>query len=95
MVATRKWVILIPILAGIAALMVLKKNSLPPVQEKKQEQATLVRVIQAPLLTVIPKAEGHGTVKPTRSWEAVAQIKGKIVEKHPRLQKGAILEPGH
>ena len=94
MTATRKWVSLLPIVVGVAALMRLKKNSLPPVQEEKQEPAALVRVIDVPLLTVIPKAKGHGTVRPSRSWEAVAQIKGKIVHKHPQLQKGAILEAG-
>lgn len=94
MATTRKWVILIPVIIGIAGLIVLKKNSLPPVQEERQEQATLVRVIEVPQLTVIPKATGHGTVRPSRTWEAVAEIKGKIAQKHPRLQKGAILESG-
>ncbi|MCW8919922.1 MAG: efflux RND transporter periplasmic adaptor subunit, partial [Sedimenticola sp.] len=94
MATTRKWVILIPVIIGIAGLIVLKKNSLPPVQEERQEQATLVRVIEVPQLTVIPKATGHGTVRPSRTWDAVAEIKGKIAQKHPRLQKGAILESG-
>ncbi|WP_029134872.1 efflux RND transporter periplasmic adaptor subunit [Sedimenticola selenatireducens] len=91
---SRKWVILIPVIAGIAALMALKKSSNPPVQEARLEQARLVRVISAPRITVIPTAKGHGTVRPSRTWEAVAQVKGKIVEKHPALQKGAILDAG-
>lgn len=94
MLIRRKWVILIPVIAGIAALMALKKSSNPPVQEARLEQAQLVRVISAPLTTVIPTAKGHGTVRPSRTWEAVAQIKGKIVQKHPALQKGAILDAG-
>jgi RND family efflux transporter MFP subunit len=89
---SKKWVILIPVIAGVAALMALKQSSNPPVQEARQEQARLVRVIRAPSLTVIPTAQGHGSVRPSRTWEAVAQVKGKIVEKQPALQKGAILE---
>lgn len=92
MPVSRKWVILIPVIAGVAALMALKKSSNPPIQEARQEQAHLVRVISAPSLTVVPTARGHGTARPSRTWEAVAQIKGKIVEKHPALQKGAILD---
>lgn len=91
---SKKWVILIPAIAGIAALMVLKKSSNPPVQTAPQEQAQLIRVIRTPNVTVVPTARGHGTVKPSRTWDAVAQVKGKIVQKHPKLQKGAILEAG-
>lgn len=94
MAVIRKWVILIPVILGIAALMLLKKSSTPPLQEAVQEQARLVRVIKAPQVTVIPHAEGHGTVQPGRTWEAVAQVRGKVIRKHPRLQKGAIMEAG-
>lgn len=91
---SRKWVILIPVIAGVAALMALKKSSNPPVQEARQERAQLVRVINAPSVTVLPTARGHGTVRPSRTWDAVAQVKGKIVEKHPNLERGAILDAG-
>jgi len=94
MPVSRKWVILVPVIAGIVALMALKKSSNPPVQEARQERPQLVRVISAPSIAVIPTAKGHGTVRPSRTWEAVAQVKGKIVQKHPALQKGAILDAG-
>jgi multidrug efflux system membrane fusion protein len=94
MALPRKWVIIIPILAGVATIAMLKQNKLPPVQEPLQEQAKLVRTIKTPSLTVAPNTRGHGTVQPSRTWEAVAQVKGKIVEKHPQLEKGAILPRG-
>ena len=90
----RKWVIILPILIGIAAIVVLKQNKLTPVQEPLQESAKLIRSIAVPALDIIPQAKGYGTVVPARSWEAVAQVKGKIIEKNPNLQKGAILEAG-
>jgi len=90
----KKWVILIPVIIGIATLVMLKKNQLKPVQEPLREVAKLVRIIHTPSLTVTPRAKGHGTVRPSRTWEAVAQVKGKIIEKHPKLRKGAILEAG-
>lgn len=90
--SSKRWVILIPVVIGVAALLMLKKNKLEPVQESLKEKAKLVRVITAPSLTVAPQAKGHGTVRPSRTWEAVAQVKGKIIEKHPQLQKGSILE---
>ncbi len=89
---TRKWVIIIPVLAGIAAIAFLKQNKMKPVQEPIKEQAKLVRVIEAPSITITPRAIGHGTAKPARSWEAVSQVKGKILEKHPKLLKGGFLQ---
>lgn len=92
MAKPRKWVIIIPLIAGIAAIAFLKKNKVEPVQEPLKEKAKLVRVITPPSPVITPRATGHGTVQPSRSWQAVAQVKGKIVEKHPQLQKGAILQ---
>lgn len=93
-IVNRKWVILIPILIGVAALMFLKKSKTTPAQEEVGETPTLVRVISVPAVDVVPKAIGHGTVKPATTWEAVAEVKGKILEKNPRLEKGAILDAG-
>ncbi|MES9845093.1 MAG: efflux RND transporter periplasmic adaptor subunit [Candidatus Sedimenticola sp. PURPLELP] len=93
-VTSRRWVILIPILIGVVAIAFLKKNKMEPVQEPITEKPRLVRVIPVPSLTISPKATGHGTVQPGRTWEAVAQVKGRIVEKHPKLEKGAFLEEG-
>ncbi len=87
-----RWVILLPVLAGLAALALLKQNQSEPPQEMAKEQPRLVRVMTVFEATVIPQAIGHGTVRPARTWEAVAQVKGKILQKHPELKKGAILE---
>lgn len=92
MKSPRKWVIVLPIAIGLAILFMLKQNSSKPPREKPKELATQVSIIAAPKVDVIPKAVGQGTVKPGRTWSAIAQIKGNIVEKHPRLDKGAILE---
>lgn len=90
----RKWVVIIPVLIGVAALLVLKRNQLPPVQEEAVETARLVRVIRAPEVDVIPRARGFGNVTPALTWEAVARVKGEIIEKHPDLEKGSILPAG-
>jgi RND family efflux transporter MFP subunit len=89
---SKKWVILIPILIGAALVLFLKQQKKPPVQGPLKETAQLVRVIEVPATRVVPTATGHGTVLPSRTWEAVAQVKGKILEKHPRLRKGALLQ---
>jgi len=88
----KRWVILLPILAGVVTLVLLKQNQSEPLQAIAKEQPRLVRVMTAFESTVIPQAIGHGSVRPAKIWEAVAQVKGKILQKHPELKKGAILE---
>ncbi|OQX32115.1 MAG: hypothetical protein B0D96_09370 [Candidatus Sedimenticola endophacoides] len=90
----KRWVLLIPVVIGVALFAMMKKNRLEPVQEPPGEQAKAVRVVTVPSLTVLPRATGHGSVRPSRTWEAVAQVRGKIVERHPGLEKGAIVESG-
>jgi RND family efflux transporter MFP subunit len=89
---SNKWVILIPILIGVALVLILKQQQKEPEQGPLKETAQLVRVIKVPATRVVPTAIGHGTVLPSRTWEAVAQVKGKILEKHPRLERGTLLE---
>lgn len=72
----RKWVILVPVIAGIAAFIMLKKSSTPPVQEPRQEQATLVRVISTPQVTLFPRAEGHGSVQPVAPGTPLPRSRG-------------------
>jgi RND family efflux transporter MFP subunit len=92
--ARKKWVILIPVVIAIAAVAVIKQKKPAPVQQPPQEQARLVRTIEVPSIAVTPLAIGHGTIRPSRTWQAVAEVTGKVVEKHPALEKGAILEKG-
>jgi RND family efflux transporter MFP subunit len=51
-------------------------------------------VIEAPLLKLIPKAEGYGPVRPARVWTAVSQVAGRVIEIHPKLRDGEILPEG-
>jgi RND family efflux transporter MFP subunit len=89
-----KWPFFLFILAGVGAIFYLKQHKAPPQQQAVQEQAVHVRTIAVPKVDLTPHIAGHGSVRPVRVWEAVAQVKGKIVAKHPRLQRGAIIEQG-
>ncbi len=53
-----------------------------------------MRVIEAPRVTVVPRALGYGNVEPGKTWEAIAEVNGKIVEIHPSLKRGGVMPPG-
>lgn len=82
------------ILIGVAAMALAVKNRQPPETVPLQETSTMVRVIEARETAAVPRALGYGIVQPQKTWEAVAEVSGKVVEFHPQLRKGAILEAG-
>ena len=87
----RKLLIIPPIVLGVLVLLWMTEGRQPPAQVERGEPTRSVRVIEAPLLELIPKAEGYGPVRPARVWTAVAQVAGQVLEIHPKLRDGEIL----
>lgn len=90
----RKLLILPPIALGVLVLLWMAEGRQPPAQAERGEPARTVRVIEVPLVELIPKAEGYGPVRPARVWTAVAQVAGRAVKVHPKLRDGEILSAG-
>lgn len=90
----KRLLILPPIAIGAAVLAWQLGSGAQPEQGAPEEVTRTVRVIEAEPLTFVPRAIGYGTAQPGQVWEAVAQVGGKITEKHPRLQRGRLLEAG-
>ena len=90
----RKFLILPPIALGIVIFLWMAEGRQVPTQAPRGESARSVRVIEAPLLKLIPKAEGYGPVRPARVWTAVSQVAGRVIEIHPKLRDGEILPEG-
>jgi RND family efflux transporter MFP subunit len=51
-------------------------------------------VIEAPLVELVPRAEGYGPVQPARIWTAVSQVAGRVTYIHDKLRDGEILPEG-
>jgi len=90
----RKLLLVPPIALGVLALLWITAGKEPAATAQRGEPTRTVRVIEALELDLIPTAEGYGPVRPARVWEAVAQVKGRVVEIHPRLRDGEILGQG-
>jgi multidrug efflux pump subunit AcrA (membrane-fusion protein) len=94
----REWakhlLILPPVALGIAALVWQLNRDAAPEQGEVEEVRRAVRVIEAEPVDFVPRAIGYGTVQPGQVWEAVAQVAGTVVEKHPELERGRLLEAG-
>ena len=90
----RRWLVVPPILVGLAVVVLLVLRRESPPRRPVAEMVRTVRVIEVQPLDVIPRALGYGTVQPAEVWQAVAEVRGRVVEVHPDLQAGALIPAG-
>lgn len=87
-----KWVLTcLPILLALMAVVYMVKYNAGPVRKQEEESIRTLRVIEAPSVNLIPRAVGYGIAEPRRLWEAVAEVKGRVVSVHPRMKSGEII----
>jgi membrane fusion protein, multidrug efflux system len=87
----KRLLIVPPAVLGLAVLAWHLGRETAPEQGEPREVMRAVRVMEAMPLDFVPRATGYGTVQPSRTWEAVAQVGGQIVHRHPELERGRLL----
>jgi RND family efflux transporter MFP subunit len=87
------WVIP-PIIIGILFMLFMVRGKQPPAKTEAGEPTRAVRVITVPKVDLVPQSVGYGAVQPAQVWTAVAQVSGRVIEVHPRLRNGEIIEKG-
>jgi RND family efflux transporter MFP subunit len=90
----RKLLILPPLLVGILVLVFMIGTRQSPSKIDQLEPTRSARVIDVPLIKLVPVAEGYGPVVPARVWTAVSQVAGRVTYLHPKLRDGEILVEG-
>lgn len=90
----KKLLLLPGLVLGIAIFWYMSQSKIGPEKTQTQERAKPVRFIPAPKVILIPIAVGNGYVQPERTWKAVAEVAGKIVDFNPDLQQGAFVAKG-
>ena len=91
---SRKILLLLLLALGGLGALILAKPREAPKRVPLEERVTPVRVVEAPAVEVAPRVLGYGNVKPGKVWEAVGEVGGTVVYRHPELQKGAVLQAG-
>lgn len=90
----KKWWIVPPMLLGFALVVALVANKRGPKQVETTEQRQSLRVIRVPVVDLVPRVVGYGTARPGQVWQAVAEVKGRVVEVHPQLKSGSMVHRG-
>ena len=90
----RALLFVLPVALGAAAVGYAVKNREGPQRTPPEVRVTPVRIVTVPSVDVVPRALGYGSVSPGRVWEAVGEVSGTVIYRHPELEKGAILQAG-
>ncbi|GLS89667.1 acriflavin resistance protein [Psychromonas marina] len=94
MIIPKKRFLILGIIAGIAVLVfsVLSKSS--PEVLPNFDKARLVDVIPLTASNSAPEIIAYGRVEPKHSWQAIAEVSGKVTYRHPELESGRLLKAG-
>ena len=81
-------------IAIIAVTIIVVKTGPRPMRKPPQESIQKVTAIKAVEIPFSPVIHGFGEAKPDKTWSAITQISGKIIELNPNLQNGKFLRKG-
>ena len=84
--------ILLPIVAAILFFLYMMDHKSELGRKVEKESTKTLRVINAPIVNLIPRAVGYGIAEPGWVWEVVAEVKGRVASIHPRLKSGELIE---
>ncbi|MBR9729007.1 efflux RND transporter periplasmic adaptor subunit [Shewanella intestini] len=82
------------ITVGLVVLLLAILLKPAPKQVTHYDNARSVKVMTLQQTAVAPLVEGFGRVSPKHIWQAVAEVNGKVVYRHPQLETGRILPKG-
>jgi len=92
---SKRKLLFFPVFAVGVLLLVLAVNLRPtPPTKPAGSRARMVEVMPLELKAVAPIAIGFGKVEPKLEWKAISEVTGKVVYRHPHLEKGRMLPAG-
>lgn len=91
---SRRWLFIPPVLVGMAVFATFALSRKELTTQDPPESIVLVNVLNIEGQFLHPKAKGYGTVRPSRTWTAIAEVSGSIVETHPALDSGKRVAAG-
>jgi len=90
----KRLVILVPVIIGITLFVVIKANKKSPVRLEDHERVQAVRVIPLKKMAVKPRTTGYGYVRADRTWQAIPEVSGQIVQMNEKIKKGYFIKKG-
>lgn len=83
-----------PIALGVGIAAWLISTGEPPARVEQSERSIVARTVTAQSTRVRTLVRGYGNVQAARNWEAVAEVAGTVVWRHPDLDTGNVILQG-
>jgi RND family efflux transporter MFP subunit len=90
----RMRIVLAGLAIGATLLVLFVVNRKSPERLEAVDVRASVRLIEAKSLPFRLEARGHGVAHPAETWQATANVAGRVDARHPNLEGGAILGRG-
>ncbi len=90
----RGLMVLIGVAVGVLLLVFFVANRQVPERLEAAVTPTPVTVIEVQPVAMRLQARGHGVARPAETWQAVANVSGRVVERHSELESGTLLPEG-
>jgi len=91
---SRGLLILLGLGGGIALAAFLISHARTPQHSDSPAAAPTLRVIELQPVALRIEARGLGSARSAERWQAVANVAGRVVERHPDLESGNLLPAG-
>jgi multidrug resistance efflux pump len=91
MTVNRKFLLLPGLLLGLLILVLAVKMKPAPELALNYNPARLVELQALSKQEVAPETLGFGRVEPKHVWQAVSEVSGRLVYRHPQLETGRLL----
>lgn len=79
------------LLVGIGLMVILILTRQAPQRDNIAAVTPTMSVIKVKSLPFRVEASGHGIVRPARTWQAIANMPGRVVYRNPQLSNGVLL----
>ena len=79
---------------GVIILVLTVSNKRAPELKPQLDNRPLVETYGVALQSLRPQVVGYGKVKPKETWDAVSEVSGRVVFRHPELEKGKSIKAG-
>lgn len=86
----RRWLVIFPLI-GLMILITLVKMKSPPTLKPDVNFAPLVKVEPATMQLIAPTISGYGRAEAKETWQAVSEVSGRVIFRHQKLEKGAMI----
>jgi len=87
----RALMILAGLLVGVGLIVLFVVNRQIPTHGETAPEVPALAVIEVQPVAFRLEARGHGVANPAETWQAITNVAGRVVERHPDLASGSLL----